>query len=124
MGDAMSIERVLLEGLHADDPVAAVREVELPTGYRRVWQGAVCPGDLYLHRTLLLYDDVVRWVPIDDPEKETYDQADAFTCLIRRGAFVDDGCEKCKVLIRAKRSRFCWHCTDLIVTAIREENRA
>lgn len=99
-----------------------VVEVELPEGWRRVWRGAVKPGDRWLNRLVLLHDGIAAWEDVELP-LDTFDRkngADSFCCLIRRGdGDVDLPCERCEFRVREVGKRFCWKCCDLVIAEIR-----
>lgn len=112
------IAKVLLRGLSADSPNALVASVELPEGWRRVWTGALKPGDRYLNRTAMLEKEdwqEIPWVDLDyeeamNDELTRRNGAMLFECLIRRGAPVEEACERCEVAPRHGRNRFCSGC--------------
>lgn len=108
--------KVLLRGDSPFDPKAILIEVAPPEGFRRVFRGALCPGDMYLHAALAL-DGVITWVPLESMPTEAevrsgapYTAAHWFACLIRRGHPVDLPCERCECKGRKPGHRFCCDC--------------
>jgi hypothetical protein len=77
------------------DDHAPPAEVPLPAGYRRVWRGALCPGDLCLSRGELLHCNRVVWVRLRP--KELALTADMLACVVRFGAPCDVECSRCRV---------------------------
>lgn len=92
-------------------------DVELPDGHRRVWTGALKPGDLHLHMTLI-NDGIVHWVPAEMPTMEdarkdaVYSRVKWFACIIRPDGEddIEKPCERCQCEPRWKRDRFCIDC--------------
>ena len=111
------------------DPRHEVWEVELPAGYRRVWRGALKPGDLHLHCTASSPGAAV-WVPVRLPSPEEvrrddpYSKADWIACVIRPGeGEVDRTCERCQVEgVRRSCDRYCEDCVPIVVAQGRREN--
>jgi len=119
--------KVLLNSLDgtAFHPKARIVEVEFPEGYRRVFFGALCPGDIYLN-CVLINDGIVVWEHLD--KFPTYEEmrkhapnssAEWFACLIRRGSDVTPVCERCEVKPRAGRNRFCVGCCMDVIDEVR-----
>ncbi len=106
---------------------AVIVEVELPDGYRRVFRGALKPGDLFLNARLA--PDVIQWEPLkklpsmsDAMRDEINSTAKWFACLIRcDGGEVDIPCERCEVEPRRGKNRFCTGCCYDIVSIGREK---
>lgn len=97
------------------DPPTVV-EVELPAGFRRVWRGALCPGDLSLDMKAAR-EGVIRWDPVRIPTRRQmrkrcrYAHAHWFACLIRRGqGEVDKTCEECETSAAPFGDRYCLLC--------------
>ena len=106
------------------DPLhSRIIEVDMPEGYRRVWRGQVCPGDLYLNHRKSLKGEI-SWEPIDidhlNENPEFYHNAEEFTCLIRKGTEVDHPCERCQVNYKIGKNRFCWSCCHIVAKGIGE----
>lgn len=108
--------KVLLDGM-VPRPENIIT-VELPEGYRRVWLGAICPGDLYLNR-FAATAGVIEWRPVE--YSPYYPTADYYVCLIRRGKDDPVGtCERCEVHPKKSRHRFCQACCDHIIAEGRQ----
>jgi hypothetical protein len=111
------ITYVLFHGSHAMDEGAVVREVELPCGYYRVWDGAFKPGDLYLD---MMAGGVV-WKPVKMPtRRETKDDAAYssvkwYGCIVRVGEPVMDACPRCKCAPRMLTNKFCRVCCRQVI---------
>lgn len=91
-------------------------DVTLPDGWRRVWDGALVPGDKYLHMLLFL-DGITHWEPVVDfptyrqmKDGAPYSSARWYACLIRRGHPVDEACEECEVEPKRFGHRYCEEC--------------
>lgn len=98
-------------------------EVELPEGWRRVWTGALKPGDMYLNQ-VLIQDGIVQWEPVTEfptveqmRHKDVGSSADWYGCLIRNdgGPEIEEGCERCKIFHRVKGERFCNACRMIVL---------
>jgi len=105
---------------------ARIVQVEFPDGYRRVFFGALCPGDLYLN-CVLISDGIVKWeIPEMPSDREVRKHApnstaEWFACLVRRGSEVTPVCERCKVKPRAGRNRFCVECCMDVIDEVRSK---
>jgi hypothetical protein len=112
------VMRVLV-GMHGTDPNSdgnVFATVELPPGYRRVWQGAIKPGDLYLNCTLILKGQT-RWERAPYQDTGTPGSAESYACLIRpeRGLGPDHECERCGVFQSVDGERFCEVCRKILL---------
>ena len=104
----MSTVKVLVDAPDTNDnlsPRNRIVAVELPDGYRRVWVGAVLPGDLYLD-VQQAKEGAVRWVYVTKPAPGAH----WYACLIRRGLASDPPCERCEVEARRFGLRYCRTC--------------
>lgn len=97
------------------DPPTVVL-VELPKGYRRVWRGALCPGDLSLNMQAAR-EGFICWDPVKIPTRRQmrkrcmWAHANWFACLIRVGqGEVDKTCEECETAPAPFDHRYCVLC--------------
>jgi hypothetical protein len=93
-----------------------ILDVQLPEGCRRVWTGALCPGDMYLHCGKAL-DGLTEWLPVDLPTAsevrrgDPYSAAHWYALVIRRGTdSPQKACERCEVEPALVGYRFCRGC--------------
>lgn len=88
-----------------------VLEVVPPPGYRRVWVGAVKPGDLYLDVGMQ------TWEPAATAILSRYATANLFDCLIRCDGGEDPigTCERCQAEPKRTGYRYCADCCRVIV---------
>jgi hypothetical protein len=126
----MTTEKVLTHYGDVSDncsPLNTIVEVEIPEGYRRVWTGALRPGDLYLH-----FDggQTDGWRPVKLPTAKQIKRGDPdseahwFGCVIRAdGGPVQQPCERCSVSPRMRNGRFCRLCAGIVVLRARAEER-
>lgn len=117
----MATTRVWLDGWGSGSPVA----VEMPHGYRRVFRGAVRPGDLWLDR-LAFRAGHVRWCRIEDgPYRldSPANKAEYYTCLVRNdgGPCPDEPCWRCEALPKHYGCRFCVACTGEVIAEARRQ---
>ena len=97
-------------------------EVDIPPGWRRVFRGIVLTGDRYLH---VHEAEAGRelWVEITEQPRPPSDQAQLWSCLIRRGEPVDEACERCRKEPRIVGERYCEYCRKDVIKEIRRKRR-
>jgi len=85
--------------------------IELPPGYRRVFSGAVKPGDQYLDLDALKEGRMV-FVPLPEPRAPGNwgARAEEYDLLIRRDASLNDECERCHEYPKVFGERYCVMC--------------
>lgn len=130
----MTTERVILFLRKNDDECvdamkARTIDVDVPEGWRRVWRGALKPGDRSLNMTLA-EDSIVQWESVELPDdravrdREPFSSADWYACVIREGVNPpDEACNRCKCSPRKFGFRFCYHCCRVIARTIRKKSR-
>jgi hypothetical protein len=92
-------------------------EVALPIGFRRVFSGAVKPGDRFLDMTPPQPGEMVGvpvWKLADGGHLRGV--ADHYACLIRPDQYpVEEVCERCKCQVRVEGHRFCADCCGIVI---------
>lgn len=116
--------KVIVNGQQGFDDDLDIVDVDLPEGYRRVWRGAVKPGDLYL-AVGEIREGRELWLDVHYDGHDLAQVAGEFLCLIRpdlhRGEPPDLECEMCEVAPRLRRHRYCRHCIRDIRRSARQE---
>lgn len=107
------LTRVWLDGWGHGSPVT----VEMPANYRRVYSGAVRPGDLCLDRLAFKLAGVVAWVPVETDQRWPYTRADVYSCVIRNdgGPCPEVPCEACGAAAKRPGYRYCRECADVVL---------
>lgn len=117
--------RVLIGGITPASPRARFASVELPDGWRRVFQGAVKPGDRFLDARQFAGTGQVEFVVVEsvpDPPRP-YSTADWYMLLIRPGqpeTSPDQPCERCRSFARVEGERFCYGCRQGVIEDLRK----
>jgi hypothetical protein len=121
--------KVMCNHCNLNDPasISNYREdVWLPEGWRRVWTGAVKPGDKFLNAQEFKKGvGIVIWLDAEQAKGDDYYKtAENYLCLIRKDdAEVEAACERCEVYVRASGLRFCRDCATIIVAAARKRGK-
>lgn len=93
-----------------------VRTVTLPDGYRRVFRGALKPGDRFLHLGVLRSLGIEWYEDADDASlrgEGHYAHAEDYALVIRPGTEGPDAaCPWCETRAREPGLRFCGQCID------------
>lgn len=88
-------------------------DVDLPRDCRRVYSGAVKPGDLFLS-AIAAEQGTAIWLFVED----LAGSADDYLCLVRPdNSPVEQACERCKAYVRHGPNRFCRECCEMVVKA-------
>jgi hypothetical protein len=128
----MAVARVLLDALNPWAPDARFIDVEIPTGYRRVFAGALRPGDLHLDpATIEAAGDLVPgdttaavWLQVQPGKRPAGypDGAQWYMLVVRRGdpaTSPDQPCESCLAIARIFGERYCDYCRGVILARAR-----
>lgn len=102
--------RFLIAGCEASDAGAVVKEVDLPRGYYRVWEGALKPGDLYFNLKSERWDAVALPTLRQIDDDEPYSSVSWFGCIVRVGVPVKEACQLCGCAPRMLKNKYCRHC--------------
>lgn len=103
-----------------------IHEVELPEGFRRVFRGTLCPGDLFLN-VLLIEDGITQFEPVEEEHigknhNSIGNGAEWYGLIIRRGdSCPDKTCERCEVEPARTGYRFCWYCIKPAIEEARDK---